>query len=257
VAAHLETEILLVDEVLAVGDAEFQKKCLGKIGEVTTGGRTAILVSHNLGAISSICTSALLLERGHLQASGSVEQSLAEYERLHGAPTGALIDLSQLAHFGDPVEARSVHLRTLRFLAGSAIHTEGASLLLEIEVTCEAPQQLSFGLGLVAPDGSPVAVGFTDEVGVERGCTIVHLAMHELDLVPADYRISLSVGLGSCKGGSLHDVDGVEHAGTLHVVPGDDGTKHWSRVWGWRRHEALAVRVLSSNAKSAQEQART
>ncbi len=64
VAAHLEPEILIVDEVLAVGDAEFQKKCLGKMDEVAGGGRTVLFVSHNMAAINKLCTRAVLLERG-------------------------------------------------------------------------------------------------------------------------------------------------------------------------------------------------
>ena len=64
VAAHLETEILLVDEVLAVGDAEFQKKCLGKMGDVAKGGRTVLFVSHNMGAVQALCQKCILLESG-------------------------------------------------------------------------------------------------------------------------------------------------------------------------------------------------
>jgi lipopolysaccharide transport system ATP-binding protein len=70
VAAHLEPEILLVDEVLAVGDAEFQKKCLGKISEVSRCGRTILFVSHNMGSIASLCKKALLLEGGRVAAAG-------------------------------------------------------------------------------------------------------------------------------------------------------------------------------------------
>jgi lipopolysaccharide transport system ATP-binding protein len=70
VAAHLEPEILLVDEVLAVGDAAFQKRCLGKMGEVARGGRTVLLVSHNLNAVEGLCRSVLLLEGGRLAAAG-------------------------------------------------------------------------------------------------------------------------------------------------------------------------------------------
>jgi energy-coupling factor transporter ATP-binding protein EcfA2 len=71
VAAHLQPEILIVDEVLAVGDADFQKKCLGKMREVVQGrGRTVIFVSHNMGAVTTLCTRALLLERGLLVAEG-------------------------------------------------------------------------------------------------------------------------------------------------------------------------------------------
>ena len=79
VAAHLDPEILLVDEVLAVGDAAFQKKCLGKMGEVATAGRTIIFVSHNMAAVSALCSRGLLLERGILQQNGRCEEVLAAY----------------------------------------------------------------------------------------------------------------------------------------------------------------------------------
>jgi len=80
VAAHLDSEILIVDEVLAVGDAEFQKKCLGKMGEVSKGeGRTVLFVSHNMSSIESLCNKGLLLENGHLKASSFIEDVILRY----------------------------------------------------------------------------------------------------------------------------------------------------------------------------------
>lgn len=81
VAAHLEPEILFVDEVLAVGDAAFQKKCLGRMGEVARSGRTVVLVSHNMGAISELCTHGLLLDGGRLEKSGDIQDIVTEYGR--------------------------------------------------------------------------------------------------------------------------------------------------------------------------------
>lgn len=80
VAAHLESEILIVDEVLAVGDAEFQKKCLGKMGDVSRGeGRTVLFVSHNLSAVKSLCNTGLLLQNGLLHFAGTVDETLDAY----------------------------------------------------------------------------------------------------------------------------------------------------------------------------------
>ena len=80
VAAHLESEILIVDEVLAVGDAEFQKKCLGKMGEVSKGeGRTVLFVSHNMDSILSFCDSSLLLENGHLKMHANSNTVISHY----------------------------------------------------------------------------------------------------------------------------------------------------------------------------------
>jgi lipopolysaccharide transport system ATP-binding protein len=87
VAAHLEPEILVVDEVLAVGDAEFQKKCLGKMSEVAQGGRTVLFVSHNMGSISSLCKTAILLQCGRIIAAGPTDHIIDSY---HGLSTRAL-----------------------------------------------------------------------------------------------------------------------------------------------------------------------
>ena len=79
VAAFLEPEILIVDEVLAVGDAAFQRKCLGKMGEVAKGGRTVLFVSHNMAAISNLCSLAYLLDKGEIVASGPPQEVIQQY----------------------------------------------------------------------------------------------------------------------------------------------------------------------------------
>lgn len=79
VAAHLEPEILLVDEVLAVGDAAFQKKCLGKMGEVAKEGRTVLFVSHNMGTINQLCSSSIWIDAGSIKAQGDSRRLSEEY----------------------------------------------------------------------------------------------------------------------------------------------------------------------------------
>ena len=98
VAAHLEPEILLVDEVLAVGDVQFQKKCLGKMGEVAKGGRTVLFVSHNMGAVRSLCSRALLLECGRVESQGTTDSVVDAY--LSTASTECLAQ-----EWGTPAEA--------------------------------------------------------------------------------------------------------------------------------------------------------
>jgi len=81
VAAHLESEILIVDEVLAVGDAEFQKKCLGKMGDVTKGeGRTVLFVSHNLAAVRRLCNKGILMKNGKIISTGKMDNVLSRYD---------------------------------------------------------------------------------------------------------------------------------------------------------------------------------
>ncbi len=79
VAAHLETEILIVDEVLAVGDLQFQEKCMGKMSEISQNGRTIIFVSHNMGAIKSLCNECVILEKGKITRIGKTDQVVADF----------------------------------------------------------------------------------------------------------------------------------------------------------------------------------
>ena len=101
VAAHLEPEILLVDEVLAVGDAAFQKKCLGKMEDVSEEGRTVLFVSHNMGMIDSLCQSCILIEKGKFKSSGKPKQVIFDYfnSPIHpkkSAFRGGLADVVQI-----------------------------------------------------------------------------------------------------------------------------------------------------------------
>ncbi len=107
VAAHLEPEILIIDEVLAVGDVSFQNKCLGKMEDVASEGRTVLFVSHNMGAIANLCTSAMWLDNGRVVARGDVADTVGEYvksaagaspsetrrwKRHHGTSGGRFVD---------------------------------------------------------------------------------------------------------------------------------------------------------------------
>lgn len=80
VAAFLENEILIIDEVLAVGDAEFQKKCIGKMGEVSRSGKTLLFVSHHLGSIKQLCSTGILLENGSIHTSGNIHDVITAYQ---------------------------------------------------------------------------------------------------------------------------------------------------------------------------------
>jgi len=87
VAAHLQPDILLVDEVLAVGDAAFQKKCIGKMGEVAKQGRTVVFVSHNMAAVRTLCTRGIVLDRGEVSFEGDIERAIYQYFESLAAPS--------------------------------------------------------------------------------------------------------------------------------------------------------------------------
>jgi lipopolysaccharide transport system ATP-binding protein len=90
VAAHLEPEILVVDEVLAVGDTQFQQKCIGKMQDVSRGGRTVLFVSHNMGAVQKLCSSGLVLHQGAVQFQGSSDEALSHYSQVGAGDLGTI-----------------------------------------------------------------------------------------------------------------------------------------------------------------------
>jgi lipopolysaccharide transport system ATP-binding protein len=90
VAAHLEPEILIIDEVLAVGDAEFQKKCLGKMDEVSQSGRTVIFVSHNLAAVRQLCKRGIVIDKGEIKYDGSIDKAIDFYENNNKSSDNAI-----------------------------------------------------------------------------------------------------------------------------------------------------------------------
>ncbi len=108
VAAHLEPEMLLVDEVLAVGDAGFQKKCLGKMSTVSKEGRTILFVSHNMGAVAELCPRAILVDGGHAVLDGPTSDVTAAYLRLFATPDAG-VDLTENPH----VPASFLSVRTI------------------------------------------------------------------------------------------------------------------------------------------------
>lgn len=116
VAAHLEPEILIVDEVLAVGDAAFQKKCLGKMGDVAKEGRTVLFVSHNMAAVTRLCERAILIEEGQIKADGPAQQVVSKYLRggCESGGTSALRDWNDLskAPRGEMAVLRAVSIRS-------------------------------------------------------------------------------------------------------------------------------------------------
>jgi lipopolysaccharide transport system ATP-binding protein len=128
VAAHLEPEILIVDEVLAVGDAEFQKKCLGKMKDVSGQGRTVIFVSHNMTAVKSLCDVSILLERGRLMELGSTDNVIDSYLN------GNKAELNYLLEFDDKNYALGneyFKLKRLKINPNSPFITDEISIEIE------------------------------------------------------------------------------------------------------------------------------
>ena len=136
VAAHLEPDVLVVDEVLAVGDAAFQRKCLGRMEAIAGSGRTVLFVSHNLAAVRSLCSSVALLENGRLVFSGAVEEGLARYESAVGKGGGDLTP----AVFRGPIAREFVFEHLSVRQGGRAVAIVDPELPVELVVEGRAPR---------------------------------------------------------------------------------------------------------------------
>ena len=130
VAAHMEPEILLVDEVLAVGDYEFQKKCVGKMRDVSEGGRTVVFVSHNMGVVSNLCTRVVWLDGGRVRAQGETQEVVAAYVSSGMSASGEVA-------WGEGEDAPGdgdVRLRAVRVVGGRGV---GSDMLINEPVAVE------------------------------------------------------------------------------------------------------------------------
>ena len=159
VAAHLEPEILVVDEVLAVGDAAFQKKCLGKMGDVAKQGRTVLFVSHNMTAVESLCGRAVALQRGEVVEVGPARQVVANYLNSGASNlTEQLWERPEVAPGNDSVRLHRVCVRPESGLPGDSI-TVRTPLLLEFEYWNFKPDaRLNLSLHVYSTEGVLVFV---------------------------------------------------------------------------------------------------
>ena len=193
VAAHLEPEILVVDEVLAVGDAEFQRKCLGKMDEVASQGRTVLFVSHNMGAIRKLCSRAVLLKHGCVEKIGQVDDVIEHYL--------SNLDYTEMATIVLPAGAPDAlgHGKTLISYdqAGEAKNTFrlGEKWYLECEFEMkQAAQQVIAAIGIQTMDGVPVTTCYSEPANLQPGR---YRFRFDVDIPFRSQLLKFAVGLSS------------------------------------------------------------
>jgi lipopolysaccharide transport system ATP-binding protein len=155
VAAHLEPEILVIDEVLAVGDAEFQKKCIGKMGEVAKAGRTVLFVSHNMAAVSNLCDQVLYLAKGKIVEHGSTEKVIDTYLRKDRSESPQWSAQNDSRRFGD----HCVTLNSVAVLQDSTpinMPAIASPIQIEVEYTLFVVARLKVSIQLFDQNGTCV-----------------------------------------------------------------------------------------------------
>lgn len=263
VAAHLEPEILLVDEVLTVGDAGFQKKCLGKMGDVARQGRTVLFVSHDLGNITKVCPTGILLNYGKVEMIGEMPSLVERYLWEGAAPLEGFADLTLR---GDRSGSGDAIFRSIELLNGSDRCTTfpfGSPLTLKFAVDVRR----SLGSG-------PLTVGIATSGGIlvyhlsnwNEGCEWsadcgiyqFSVTIPQLHLYPGTYTVALWVG-----DQATNRVDYLMNAISFHVVQTPDsatpltlshgtGLVYQTSQWSYERispdrMRACATRVFSGN----------
>jgi len=158
VAAHLEPDILLIDEVLAVGDAEFQKKCLGKMGEVTGEGRTVLFVSHNMAAINALCQKCVLLQAGRAVHIGDVKEVISDYQSKQYESSDADIDLTNPSLRRNSLENSLFKWTHIKILNSQGVPTTSIKLMEPFDLIItgilkEPVENLVFGFGVMSAMG--------------------------------------------------------------------------------------------------------
>ncbi|MCE0496483.1 MAG: ABC transporter ATP-binding protein [Methylacidiphilales bacterium] len=218
VSAHLESEILIVDEVLAVGDVAFQKKCLGKMRDVGQSGRTVLFVSHNMEALMRICTRCIYLVKGRVQMVDEIRRVIAEYSAAFKQAAGE-IDLSKLPRrFEGNGSARMLRLRSLQEGGGSWCYEYGSPLGFSVEFdvyrTLDEPD---IGYAIFSTTGMELASTTThQEHPIERllpGRYEMRMTIPDLLLNPGTYVLAL--GIAASGRGADHIAD----AAQVEIIP--------------------------------------
>lgn len=225
VAAHLEPEILIVDEVLAVGDAEFQKKCLGKMKDVAVGGRTVLLVSHNISSVLLLCSRCLLFDQGKIKSDGSPSLCAEAY----------LQQRSSQNTFERPADTQS----QAKIVAGQFIaqtHVGSSAISLKLQIFSSDSRRLALDLRLADKSGNAVGFGSlgtfdgTQMLDLRPGLNAVQVSFPTVQLATGSYSLSLDLAIPG-----REYLDRAENCLTFDLEPPleKEATRGMMQSWGY------------------------
>ena len=238
VAAHLDPEILVVDEVLAVGDAEFQKKALGKMHDVSRGeGRTVLFVSHNMASIRSLCRKGVVLDNGELVFQGEVNDAVDFYtENLsvrHGEVKYLVTD-----NMRDLNRSMDVKFISLEHVKGSTVYASDEDIVLKVRVVSDrVVKDCRINCTIFSAEGTALCNNSSsDFFDIGKGETKdVEYTIVNPGLVAGSYSVSFSVGTGNMTTGETN-FDVLQHAMTFEIDRPFAGKEEFYAKWdrfGW------------------------
>lgn len=247
VAAHLDSEIMIMDEVLAVGDMAFQKKCLTKMREAAKqDGRTVLYVSHNMNTIRQLCDRCIVLDKGRVKFEGSVEEAISIYLNNDFVVSGVNIDLNQLEHHGKECTEKIKLLHLI--LPNKIMPIYNANEILEIKLKIEVldPQEnVAIRMSFQSSTDSPIGSVWSNiEDFIEPGIKTISISF-SLDMIPKG-EFAVSIGLHKVlKGGGFIPIDHITRAFRIEIMQNnDENAIIWpSEYWGYVRFPDCTLKI--------------
>ncbi|BAZ01849.1 ABC transporter-like protein [Tolypothrix tenuis PCC 7101] len=232
VAAHLEPEILVVDEVLAVGDAQFQKKCLGKMEDVAENqGRTVLFVSHNMNALSTLCQSAILIEKGQIKYQGNVFDAIEKY-----LVSYSVDDSKEISQYRLNKNLKDIYFKSVEMISGNTQVLFKETIGFEISILAEKKiENISIGGTIFNSMGNPIGAFVSNVVAVEpKKITTIKLEIAKLNLSPGMYYMGFSIGEGNFMNTSRIDYDIIIGYPRFEILPFNEQENIgvWNPAWG-------------------------
>ena len=223
VASHLEPEILIIDEVLAVGDVDFQKRCISKMGEINKSGKTILIVSHNMATIGSFCTRCILIDKGKIIHDGSVDEGISKYLTL-GRSGSQLGYWERKPKIQLPASSKQYsQIKSIEMLDNSNTRTHllkcgmPFSILLELDILIET-NYLDIGIAINRHDGIQMSVSISSWEGNSKKFSVgrhkLKVSFPNIPFFSGNYTLSVWTKEST---NHIND-DGVQHALSFEII---------------------------------------
>ncbi len=247
VASNLDPDILLVDEVLAVGDTRFQKKCIGKMKSIAESGKTILFVSHQMNTIRQLCDRVIVLKEGTVIYDGDVEGGIKIYN------SEAYAEKLNHYDFAELPRPSGYNLDRAEIMSLDVLHNENCiyeandpiELRLGIKTKVANIGDLSFRLLIWQADETPIEVSFTDTFANVNDIRefAVDITINKHNLAPGIYKATIILSGGTSKANS-ENLDYVYPAFVFEVLHSDGTSRTWPRQWGWVHFDDVAVNMI-------------
>lgn len=244
VAIHVDPDILIVDEILAVGDQAFQTKCIDRIYKMHHAGVSIILISHNLSVVRRMCSTLVWLENGRMRASGPTEEVANQYKFQSDTTIGRQLAAEKIGRTFKRWGSQEIEITGVRFINGKGVeqayYQTGDEMTIEIAYVAHEPvREPEFGLAIFRQDGQQVNGPNSQlaglDVGTVEGTGTIQYHIQQLPLLPALYQVTVAIHNAQL----THAYDYHELAYPFRVVTG--GTKETDGLvvlpadWTWQK----------------------